>query len=145
MVAVTGKINDRVVAGTGYGPISANDPIGIANRYKRFIAAVLKATPGATAYGMQPVFDQSQIYVPVDKGDLKRSGYMEAAGSVAPIGSPRVLEIGYGKNGFPDYAVKVHEDLEKFHHSPTQAKFLERAFNEKSKEVLSRIAGKLKV
>lgn len=68
------------------------------------------------------ILKKSQVYVPVDTGDLKRSGRVEVSGS------------GMGAKAAVIYrdpvAVIVHEDMEAQHAPPTQAKFVERAVRE---------------
>jgi len=90
---------------------------------------------------LQPAFDLSQVYVPEDTGALKRSGYLEAY----PFRGKPTVEIGYGKGGEPDYAAAVHENLRWKHKAPTQAKFLERALNEKESEIQQAIIDGYKV
>lgn len=92
-------------------------------------------TPDIMLETLQPTFQRSQEYVPVDTGKLKGSGYLEVTEF---RGKPRV-EMGYAKGGDPFYAVRVHEDLEFRHDPPTQAKFLERAVNEDSGNYVSRL------
>jgi len=79
------------------------------------------ATPGALYFALRPIYDLSQTLVPVDKGALKTSGYLESRNS---RGRPQA-ELGYARGGSPSYAVYVHENLEAKHKSPTQAKFLQ--------------------
>jgi hypothetical protein len=83
-------------------------------------------TAEAIRFGLQPAFDKSQIYVPVDRGVLKRSGFIETRKRAGGV----TAEIGYGRYGRPTYAAIVHERLDFRHAPPTQAKFLERAITE---------------
>lgn len=96
---------------------------------------IKKVTPEAIKFGLQPIFDESQRLVPVDKGYLKRSGFVEtrqtAAGTAAAI--------GYGRYGRPTYAAFVHENLNLRHAPPTQAKFLEVAVNTKIGDFARRV------
>lgn len=72
------------------------------------------------------VKERGDYYVPKDTGELLRSGYAEAVD--APTGLGRInIQVGYGANDQPDYAVIVHENLEAHHASPTQAKYLQQA------------------
>jgi len=97
-------------------------------------------TPEAMLEAMQPIFDESQVLVPVDTGRLKESGYIEI---VEFRGNPKV-EIGYAKGGDPDYAVYVHEMIEIPHKPPTQAKFLEKAVNDGMGSLIDTLAAQYK-
>ena len=70
---------------------------------------------------LQPVFEDSQILVPVATGSLKASGYLESR----KFRNRMVTEIGYGRGGKPHYAAQVHENKEVIHKAPTTAKFLQ--------------------
>lgn len=94
----------------------------IANRFR-------DATPGAIRYALQPIYEQSQIYVPVRTGKLKRSGFILAEAE-KHSGRVRAL-IGYARHGQPHYAAFVHEMIHIPHAGVTQAKFLEKAVREK--------------
>jgi hypothetical protein len=63
-------------------------------------------------------FNKSQDLVPVDTGRLKSSGRVEMP---VVTGNNVVVQIAYGT----EYALPVHENLEAYHASPTQAKYLE--------------------
>jgi hypothetical protein len=71
------------------------------------------------------ILRKSRQYVPVDTGELKKSGRVETTGQ----GLGAESKVLYGGPDAP-YALYVHEDLTKFHAPPTQAKFLERAARE---------------
>lgn len=107
----------------------------VLKNYGRLISHIEQATPEILMEAMQPTFDKSQEYVPVDTSALKESGYLEI---VEYRRTPRV-EIGYGRNGEPDYAVAVHENLEWRHKSPTRAKYLQSAINEDEQAIRGRI------
>lgn len=92
-------------------------------------------TPEVMLDAMRPMYDKSQVYVPVRGGTLRDSGYLEI---VERRGRPTV-EMGYAKGGSPDYAVYVHEMIGIPHASPTQAKFLERAVNEEVGATIDRL------
>jgi hypothetical protein len=104
----------------------------IENSYTRLIETLEINTEAAMVQMLQPVFDRSQVLVPVKTGDLKASGYIQTRRS----GGKVVGEVGYGKGGRPSYAVFVHENLDAQHASPTQAKFLEQAANEMANGML---------
>lgn len=98
------------------------------------------ATPAALKYATQPIFDKSQVYVPVDKGPLKASGFH----TTERTAKGARVNIGYGKGGNPPYAVFVHERLDLAHDAPTRAKFLEQAANEHISQIVPRAARYLK-
>lgn len=84
---------------------------------------------------LQPTFEKSQMYCPIDTGALRASGYLEKAGF---RGNPRV-EIGYARGGQPDYAVRVHENMEWNHAIPTRAKWLQAAVLEDTDAIYDRL------
>lgn len=84
------------------------------------------ATPEIMLEAMQPTFEKSQLYTPVDTGALQESGYLEIIGH----GKNAIVQIGYGKGGRPDYTVYVHEAVDIPHRAPGRAKFLQSAVME---------------
>lgn len=80
-------------------------------------------SPDVMMDALEPTFQISQDWCPVDTGDLKASGYLAVT---EYRGKPRV-EIGYAKGGTPWYAEQVHEDVEMQHTPPTRAKWLQQA------------------
>lgn len=113
-------------AESGYTLNIRNQMQSIEETITDVINAIQGATPDALIYGLQPVFDLSQEFVPVKTGDLKASGYLEAKETA----NGAVAEIGYAKGGNPHYGVFVHEDMEAHHEPPTQAKFLQAALEQ---------------
>ena len=105
--------------------------------YTRLVETLRANTEEAVRQMLQPVFDRSQVLVPVDTGVLKASGYIDTRRTRRRV----VGEVGYGKGGRPPYAPKVHEDLDVFHEPPTQAKFLEQAADEHAAGMLDQAAG----
>jgi hypothetical protein len=99
---------------------------GIMANMTNVVAHIQNVTAHAIVFGLEPAFKRSQELVPVDTGDLKRSGFLE----VRPRKSGVDAAIGYGRFGQPSYAAMVHERLDFRHAPPTQAKFLETAINE---------------
>ena len=85
------------------------------------------ATAKGMAYAMEPIMELSQELVPVDKGVLKRSGFIE----VRKITRGYKAVIGYAKYGKPHYAAFVHEMLHVPHQKGKQAKFLEAAVQQR--------------
>lgn len=86
---------------------------------------------------LRPTFELSQTYVPVETGDLKRSGVIEMR--LRGRRKEHVCEIGYGRSGQPFYAVFVHENMEMGHLPPTSAKFLLRALIEDEANIADRV------
>lgn len=82
---------------------------------------------------LEPTFELSQKYVPVDTGELKDSGYLD----ITKRGKNPVVEIGYGRDGAP-YAVYVHE-MPHYHKPPTRFKYLQGALDEDYNQILNRI------
>ena len=107
----------------------------IEKKVKQAIQNIDNLIPEAIHYGLQPIYDKSQIYVPVLTGDLKISGFI----TTSKTSRGATGAIGYGAAGDPFYAIWVHERLDLKHESPTQAKFLEAAVHEKLHRVRTRI------
>jgi hypothetical protein len=107
----------------------------IVDNMQKLMDGVTQATPEALDYALRPIYDASQELVPVDKGKLKESGYLETRRN----GEMVEAELGYGKGNNPSYAVFVHEDLEATHNFPTSAKFLEKPLKAQWDEVGARI------
>ena len=84
---------------------------------------------------MKDVFAESQTLVPVKTGALRDSGKIVSKNGFDATGAPEVY-ITYGDESV-NYAVYVHEDLEKVHQDPTQAKFLETALLHHKKRLSS--------
>ena len=94
-----------------------------------------EASPDGLDFALDPIFLQAHEWVPIDKGPLSESLYLEtrqtAAGALA--------EIGFGIGESAEYAVLVHENLEWRHESPTRARFLAEAIDKHEKDVLPRL------
>lgn len=93
-------------------------------------------TPEVMIEALRPTFEKSQVYVPVQTGDLKRSGYLEQVSG----GKNPTVEMGYAKGGNPRYAMYVHEMLSIPRKPPTRAKYLERAIMEDLAQIEARLA-----
>ncbi len=124
----------RQQIGRGISPTMANYVESIRGQMKviqtnlqRVVDHVHKVTPEAIRFGLEPVFAESQRLIPVDTGDLKRSGYIETRQTSAGT----TAELGYGRFGKPDYAAFTHEILFYRHAPPTQARFLSQAVDTK--------------
>lgn len=100
------------------------------------IRKIENATVPALIHGMQPIFDESQVLVPVKTGELKRSGFLVAERRGGGVSAA----IGYAKKGNPMYAIIQHERLDFSHTAPTQAKYLEEAVNRHLDKIQPRVA-----
>lgn len=67
------------------------------------------------------IFEQSQDEVPLDTGNLRASGKL---GLPSAQGDDIVVEISYG-GAAADYALVVHEDMERNYRNGKKSKFLE--------------------
>lgn len=67
------------------------------------------------------IFEESQDEVPIDTGNLRASGKL---GVPEVQGNEVVVEISYG-GASADYALAVHEDLERNYRNGKKAKYLE--------------------
>jgi hypothetical protein len=72
------------------------------------------------------IYERSQVYVPVDTGDLKASGSWQPD---EETGGTFTKDFGvtYSVKYEAPYAVFVHERMDTYHAPPTGAKYLERA------------------
>jgi hypothetical protein len=107
----------------------------IVKNYKEVIADLEDMTPNIIFEALEPTFDLSMQYCPIDTGALRASGYLR---TTERGNSPRV-EIGYGEGGEPEYTVSVHENLEWRHWRGTRAKWLQAALEETEKQIEDRI------
>lgn len=111
---------------------------GFANvmkNYEKLVAHLHNVSAQVIYEALEPTFRKSQSYCPTDTGTLKASGYIE----ITDFRNTPTVEIGYGRGGFPDYAVTVHENLEWRHKAPTRAKWLQIALQEDASEIQQRI------
>jgi hypothetical protein len=81
------------------------------------------------------VFENSQLEVPVDTGNLRNSGQL---GLPFTENGQMVVEISYG-GAAADYAIYVHEDLEARHQPGKKAKFLEGPLKRQTKGMSTRL------
>jgi hypothetical protein len=112
----------------------------IERRLSTIINKLQIVTPEALEYGVEPIFNKSQELVPVDTMALKNSGFIDS--ELRPEGA-RVV-VGYAPNGQPSYAIFVHEMVDYHHEAPTQAKFLQTAFQMHLPEVAPRVRDYMK-
>lgn len=111
----------------------------IAKDFQAFVSKLEGFLPEDMLAALQPTFEKSQELCPVDTGALKASGYLEAE---VFRGGVRA-EIGYGRDGIPDYAVAVHE-LPAQHEYPTQYKFLQAPLEEDYFNILQRVTDRVR-
>jgi hypothetical protein len=112
-----------------------NQMSGIINNFQQLCTELSLSTPDVLLEALEPTFELSQKYVPVDTGELKASGYLEIDERSR---FPRVV-MGYGKNGDPSYAALVHEKVELNHKSPTRSKYLLTALEEDEQGIRDRV------
>lgn len=93
----------------------------VQRNFQRIINSVEDVTEEAVREGLQPIYDESQVLVPVDTGRLKASGFIQTRRTSRGVSGV----VGYAPGSNPPYAAIVHERLDLNHESPTQAKFLE--------------------
>ncbi|PHR87488.1 MAG: hypothetical protein COA78_37075 [Blastopirellula sp.] len=129
---ITSKVSPHQ---SGYVVAIRNQMKGITKELERLIKNVEGATPEALKFGLQPIFDKSQKYVPVDKGRLKRSGFL----NTSKTSRGARANIGYDAGGRLGYASIVHERTDVRHTAPTSAKFLEKAVNEHLQDIQPRM------
>jgi len=89
----------------------------------------------AMTMGGEIILTLAKQYTPVDTGRLRSSGRVDEVA----IGMKLVIVLGF----HTDYAVYVHENLDA-NHPVGQAKFLERAMNEKAAVVEKLLLAELK-
>ena len=128
--------------GKGVSPYEAGYVTSIRNQFKAItknmealIAGMEEQATDVIYEALEPTFQLSQKYVPVDTQTLKDSGFLEKDESGK---YPRV-QIGYSKAGKVPYAALVHEKVELRHAAPTRAKFLLTALEEQEGEIQDRI------
>lgn len=94
-------------------------------------AKVQAAATDAVKAGAEVIFEESQDNVPVDFGDLKRSGKVEARGTKATI---RYKD---------EVSIIVHENMT-VEHRVGSAKFLEKAMNTRAADASKAIAERIR-
>lgn len=99
---------------------------GVISNYAKLVQYVRKIAPEVLEEALQPTFEKSQRYVPVDTGALKATGRILTTRK----GRSFRTEISYGGDGLLHYASIVHELTHLQHKAPTRAKYLESALNE---------------
>lgn len=97
--------------------------------------------PQAIEEAVKPTLELSQTYVPKDTGRLHDSGYVAVNKRRGQVS----VEVGYNRTGEAPYAIFVHEMPQFYHEPPTQYKYLERAMDEDTDNILGRIAAQLRV
>lgn len=108
----------------------------IIRRYRNLINRLKTVTPEAMEEALQPVYDKSQEYCPVDTGALINSGVVEITKT---SGGKTVGYIKYG-DAVAWYAAIVHERMDLNHEPPTRAKFLQSALEEEFDNFLVTLA-----
>lgn len=117
----------------GMGPI-----ISRVNGFMNWLGS--DVVPDVMVEAMEPTMDLSDHYAPKDTMTMVNSRYNEKRGR---NGSESV-EFGYNRNGEAPYTIFVHESPQVYHAPPTQHKFLQRALDEETPELIGRIAAGIK-
>lgn len=118
------RVNDDSLRGNLGRDLAAAIGV-IADDLAWFFRKVDEATPQDMMWAMEPTLLKSREYCPKDTNELANSAYLAME---QYRGNPRA-EMGYARNGQPDYAIIVHE-VPATHAEGTFDKFLERALNE---------------
>ena len=105
-------------------------------KYSSIINRLQGVTPEILREALEPVFEKSQEYVPVDTGALKDSGQLTTSESAR--GRARAV-LSYGGPSAM-YAAIVHERTDLNHEPPTRAKFLQSAMEEEFDSLLTHLA-----
>ncbi len=116
----------------GSGPLGGRVVISDTGRQIKTVISNLKSVfeglkKGAITDALmemgEEIVTQTTPLVPEDTGALKESWAITTDPS---SDNPKVVVSygGDGRKGFVNYAVRIHEDMQMFHESPTQAKFL---------------------
>lgn len=113
----------------------------VIKNYRRFIEDVEGVLPETLLEALEPTFEKSQVYCPIDKGNMRASGYLE----ITSFRGEARVEIGYGRGGNPDYTAKQHENLEYKHKEPTRAKWLQVALEEDADQIKQILIGRLRI
>jgi hypothetical protein len=119
------------------------------DRVLRAFGAVKNNSGKSIAEGLaaaaKTLFNRSQILVPVEKGDLKATGKIESGGRGFGAWA-QVVYGGISPTGREvTYALVVHEDLEKYHAPPTQARYLADAVLQTRGTMTARVGRSLRI
>lgn len=122
--------------GVKRGPNAAREGMNqVVDNYRRLCEHMEKVSPEVLYQALEPAFELSKEYCPVDTGSMLASGYLE----ITEFRGTPTVEIGYGKGGKPEYTTTVHENLEYKHKDPTRAKWLQTALAEYAQDIQDRI------
>lgn len=97
----------------------------------------MDVTPEVIREALEPTMDLSDHYAPKDTHRMVNSRYNKVRAS---RGGQTRVEVGYNRNGEAPYTIFVHEMPQFYHAPPTQYKFLQRALEEDTPEIVGRIA-----
>lgn len=130
--------------GGGYRPLHSQARQGmdtIVGNFSKFCDwLALEVTPEAMQEAVEPTMELSDHYAPKDTHAMVNSRYNTITKS---RGRAR-CEVGYNRYGEAPYTILVHEMPQFFHEPPTQYKFLERAMDEDTPEIVGRVAVAIK-
>lgn len=145
MARTSGRLRLNTVIGRKFNEDSelhsaAESAAAVTARLNSVLDQFQTVTPRIMLEALEPTFQKSQDYCPVDTGRMKHSGYLEI---MTNRGNPRV-EMGYGFRGNPPYTGIQHEDPNFRHTAPTRYKWLQAAVMEDLDAIEGRIAAAYK-
>lgn len=100
----------------------------------------LEITPEAMQEALEPTMELSDHYAPKDTHTMVNSRYNTVTKNRGNVRA----EVGYNRYGQAPYTILVHELPHFYHDPPTQYKFLERAMDEETPELVGRVAAIIK-
>ena len=106
---------------------------------KQTVDATNKALAMALMEEAEIMFRNSKRRVPVDNGDLRRSGFILP---VRKSGNGWLVEMGYG-GAASAYALRQHEDLTYRHKDGRTAKYLENPVKERIPNLEARLKARI--
>ena len=106
---------------------------------KQTIDATNKALAMALTEEAEIMFRNSKRRVPVDNGDLRRSGFILP---VRKSGKGWIIEMGYG-GAASAYALRQNEDLTLKHKEGRTAKYLENPVKERTPNLEQRLKARI--
>lgn len=130
--------------GGGYRPLHTQARQGmdaVVANFNRFCDwMALEVAPEAMQEAVEPVMELSDHYAPKDTHAMVNSRYNAITKSRGKVR----CEVGYNRYGEAPYTILVHEMPHFYHEPPTQYKFLERAMDEETPELVGRLASIIK-
>lgn len=116
------------LTGSDYTKLTRESMANVVAEFSNLVRTLSDGSVDAVSIALQPVLRLSRYYCPKKTGDLVSSGQIHVARSDKKVTG----QIWYGKIGSRTlhYAPLVHERTDLNHAPPTQAKFLQAAFEQ---------------